>query len=130
MRKEGDIHNSTCKLCPSWGCRRECVGGKIDSVATAEQFRGCTHIKGKLEISLRTSGGNTLSVLESALGEIKEIEGSLQVTRSYPLVSLMFLKKLEKIIGVSTAEHKGTALHHRHRHAPGATPRRFCTVLI
>ncbi|XP_037302260.1 insulin receptor [Manduca sexta] len=109
--EEGDIHNSTCKLCPSWGCRRECVGGKIDSVATAEQFRGCTHIKGKLEISLRTSGGNTLSVLESALGEIKEIEGSLQVTRSYPLVSLMFLKKLEKIIGVSTAEHKGQVLH-------------------
>ncbi|KAG6450517.1 hypothetical protein O3G_MSEX006612 [Manduca sexta] len=98
--EEGDIHNSTCKLCPSWGCRRECVGGKIDSVATAEQARTSRHIE-----------WNTLSVLESALGEIKEIEGSLQVTRSYPLVSLMFLKKLEKIIGVSTAEHKGQVLH-------------------
>ncbi|KAJ0182393.1 hypothetical protein K1T71_001762 [Dendrolimus kikuchii] len=109
---EGDDNKtSTCQPCPKTGCTRECMGGKIDSVATAEQFRGCTHIKGKLEISLRASGGNTLAILESSLGEIREIHGCLQVTRSNPLVSLMFLKNLTKIIGVSEAEYKGQLLH-------------------
>lgn len=107
----GNNKTSTCQPCPKSGCTRECLGGKIDSVATAEQFRGCTHIKGKLEISLRASGGNTLSVLESSLGEIREIHGCLQVTRSNSLVSLMFLKNLTKIIGAPKSEYKGQVLH-------------------
>lgn len=106
----GNETNATCQPCPRSGCVRECLGGKIDSVATAEQFRGCTHIKGKMEFTLRSSGGKTLSLLESALGEIREIHGCLQVTRSYPLVSLMFLKKLRKIIA-NPSEDKGEALH-------------------
>ncbi|XP_049691896.1 insulin-like receptor isoform X1 [Helicoverpa armigera] len=92
-------NNLTCSKCPDGGCMKECQGGKIDSMAAAEQFRGCTHIKGKLEIAVRASGGKTLSVLEESLREIREITGSLQVIRAYPLVSLMFLKNLRKITG-------------------------------
>lgn len=58
----GDIYNATCARCRG-GCVRECAGGKIDSVAAAEQFRGCTHIKGKLEITLRAGGGKTSYIL-------------------------------------------------------------------
>ncbi|KAL4719210.1 hypothetical protein ACJJTC_019400, partial [Scirpophaga incertulas] len=54
--------------------------------------------------------GNTMSALESSLGEIREIVGCLKVTRSYTLISLMFLKSLREIIGVPT-ENKGQALH-------------------
>ncbi|XP_013134628.1 PREDICTED: insulin-like receptor [Papilio polytes] len=98
----GDVHNGTCRPCLPAGCVRECNGGRVDSVAAAEHFRGCTRIKGTLEITLRASGGNTISVLESSLGEIREIDGSLKVVRSYPLVSLMFLKKLRRIGGHNT----------------------------
>lgn len=41
--------------------------------------------------------GNTTALLESALGDIREIHGGLKVTRSNPLVSLMFLKNIERI---------------------------------
>lgn len=37
--------------------------------------------------------------LEAGLGEVRVIEGSLKVMRSYALVSLNFLKKLKKIGG-------------------------------
>ncbi|VVD05182.1 unnamed protein product [Leptidea sinapis] len=84
------LHNRKCvyvcpsgymEPCPASGCVRECAGGKVDSVASAELFRGCTHVRG------------------NALGEIREIEGALRVVRSYPLVSLMFLKSLQRIGG-------------------------------
>lgn len=52
----GNNNNATCERCKS-GCNQECAGAKIDSITTAELFRGCTHIKGTLEISLRTGGG-------------------------------------------------------------------------
>ncbi|XP_050666756.1 insulin-like receptor [Leptidea sinapis] len=96
--EKGETHNSRCEPCPASGCVRECAGGKVDSVASAELFRGCTHVRGVLEIALRASV-NTMSVLENALGEIREIEGALRVVRSYPLVSLMFLKSLQRIGG-------------------------------
>ncbi|XP_026758782.1 insulin-like receptor isoform X2 [Galleria mellonella] len=106
----GDVETATCIPCPKTGCVRECSGGKIDSIAAAERYRGCTHINGKLEITLRASGGNTMAVLESSLGEIREIVGCLQVTRSYMLISLMFLKSLKKIVGVP-GENKGQVLN-------------------
>lgn len=57
----GDKLNATCAPCPkSGGCVRECAGGKIDSIGAAEKFRGCTHIKGKLEITLRSGGKHLL----------------------------------------------------------------------
>ncbi|XP_072941369.1 insulin-like receptor isoform X2 [Epargyreus clarus] len=107
--EEGDAKNSICKPCPS--CVRECVGTKIDSVAAAESYRGCTRIKGDLEISLRPKGGNAMAVLEAALGEIRVISGCLKVTRSYPLVSLMFLRSLERIGGKCDDNKTQTVLH-------------------
>lgn len=50
--------------------------------------------------------GNAVSALESSLGEIREIYGKLKVSRSYSLVSLMFFKKLKKIIGLPLPEYK------------------------
>ncbi|XP_068626888.1 insulin receptor-like isoform X2 [Battus philenor] len=97
----GNAHNGTCRPCRPAGCVRECTGGRVDSVAAAEQFRGCTHLKGSLEISLRAGTGNTMAILEASLGEIREIDGSLKITRSYPLVSLMFLKNLRRIGGLA-----------------------------
>ncbi|CAG9796449.1 unnamed protein product [Diatraea saccharalis] len=108
--KTGDKATARCMSCPDARCKRECNGARIDSVAAAEQFRGCTHIKGTFEISLRATGGNAMAALEDSLGEIREIVGCLKVTRSYTLISLMFLKKLKTIIGVPT-ENKGQALH-------------------
>ncbi|CAH2989241.1 unnamed protein product [Chilo suppressalis] len=108
--EEGDKRTARCTSCPGARCKRECNGARIDSVAAAEQFRGCTHVKGTLEISLRATGGNAMAALEAALGEIREIAGCLKVTRSYTLISLMFLKSLKTIIG-SPTENKGQALH-------------------
>ncbi|XP_026738926.1 insulin-like receptor isoform X2 [Trichoplusia ni] len=110
--EDGDAHNLTCKPCPKSLCVKECRGGKIDSVAAAAQFRGCTHIKGQLEITVRSSGGKTLSALAESLGDIREITGSLQVIRSYPLVSLMFLKNLKKITGSWDASAKKNQVLH------------------
>ncbi|KAJ8735724.1 hypothetical protein PYW07_007344 [Mythimna separata] len=112
----GDPKNATCVKCSPSGCRKDCLGDKIDSVAAAEKYRGCTHVTGNLEISLRASGGNTLALLEESLGEIREITGSLSVIRAYPLVSLMFLKNLKKITALPHSEsdmkkNRGQVLH-------------------
>ncbi|XP_045769194.1 insulin receptor-like isoform X2 [Maniola jurtina] len=106
----GSRYNSTCQRCPNRGCNQECLGGKIDSITSAELFHGCTHVKGTLDISLRTGGGNTMAVLEQSLGEVREISGSLRVVRSYPLVSLMFLRSLRTIGGRET-DNKGQSLY-------------------
>ncbi|CAG4978004.1 unnamed protein product [Parnassius apollo] len=106
----GGARDGMCRPCRPAGCVRECGGGRVDSVAAAEHFRGCTHLKGSLEISLRASAGNTMAILEASLGEIREIDGSLKITRSYPLVSLMFLKNLRRI-GGHTNDNKMQSLY-------------------
>ncbi|XP_073957098.1 LOW QUALITY PROTEIN: insulin-like receptor [Choristoneura fumiferana] len=108
--EKGTKDNASCEKCPPSGCTRECTGGTINSAASAEKFRGCTTINGSLIIALRSSGGNIVSILESALSEVRVIYGVLKVVRSYPLVSLMSLKRLEKIVAIPGL-HKGEALH-------------------
>lgn len=34
-------------------CRKDCQGTNVDSISSAQQLRGCTHIKGSLEIQIR-----------------------------------------------------------------------------
>ncbi|XP_026320144.1 insulin receptor-like isoform X2 [Hyposmocoma kahamanoa] len=109
-KEEGKL-NPRCEPCAPSGCNRECPGGKIDSIDSIEAFRGCTHLKGSLEISLRAGGGNTTALLESALGDIREIHGGLKVTRSNPLVSLMFLKNIERIYANHEENNKAQSLH-------------------
>ncbi|KAI8438726.1 hypothetical protein MSG28_011139, partial [Choristoneura fumiferana] len=91
--EKGTKDNASCEKCPPSGCTRECTGGTINSAASAEKFRG-----------------NIVSILESALSEVRVIYGVLKVVRSYPLVSLMSLKRLEKIVAIPGL-HKGEALH-------------------
>jgi insulin receptor len=43
-----------CVLCVLAGpCRKECQGVSVDSIAAAQKMRGCTYIKGSLEIQIR-----------------------------------------------------------------------------
>lgn len=41
-------------------CHKECPGIVIDSLSTAQELRGCTHINGSLEIQIR--GGSKCCV--------------------------------------------------------------------
>ncbi|KAK9497178.1 hypothetical protein O3M35_004544 [Rhynocoris fuscipes] len=87
----------SCELCEG-NCRKECPGAKIDSPASAMTMRGCTLIRGSLEIQMR-GGSNIVRELEDNLSSIEEITGYLKVVRSFALLSLNFLKKLKVIHG-------------------------------
>ncbi|GAB0095553.1 Insulin-like receptor [Sergentomyia squamirostris] len=100
-KMDNDTNNRTCIPCNGL-CRKTCQGGKIDSISTAQQMRGCTHITGSLEIQIMNQGGlNIVKELEDFLSNIEEIDGYLKVARSFPLVSLGFLKNLKIIHGKS-----------------------------
>ncbi|XP_071446667.1 insulin-like peptide receptor isoform X2 [Hetaerina americana] len=91
------VNNNSCERCNN-SCRKECPGANIDSIAAAQQLRGCTYIKGSLEIQIR-GGKNIVKELEDNLQMIEEIEGYLKIVRSFPLVSLNFLRNLSVIHG-------------------------------
>lgn len=87
----------SCKKCDG-PCQKECTGVNVDSMASAQKLRGCTRITGSLEIQIR-GGKNIVKELEDSLGTIEEIDGYLKVVRSFPLISLNFLKNLRVIRG-------------------------------
>jgi hypothetical protein len=111
-KKPYKIYNNSCILeCPAnymnnathcipcqGTCTKECAGLNVDSITLARQLRGCTHITSSLEIHIR-GGRNIVNELEENLGMIEEIDGYLKVVRSFPLVSLNFLKNLKVIHG-------------------------------
>ncbi|EEB18223.1 Insulin receptor precursor, putative [Pediculus humanus corporis] len=86
-----------CRPCDG-PCKKECPGGSINSISSAQKFAGCTHIKGSLEIHLRFAG-NIVTELQESLRSVEEISGYLKVARSLPLLSLDFLKNLKVIRG-------------------------------
>ncbi|KAK6624304.1 hypothetical protein RUM44_011163 [Polyplax serrata] len=86
-----------CRPC-NGTCKKECPGGSINSISSAQKFAGCTHIKGSLEIHLRFAG-NIVNELQESLRSVVEISGYLKVARSLPLLSLDFLKNLKVIKG-------------------------------
>ncbi|KAJ4434420.1 hypothetical protein ANN_22982 [Periplaneta americana] len=114
------IHGHNFRLRP---CRRECPGVSVDSIAAAQKMRGCTYIKGSLEIQIR--GGSLLILylncdrtrallirsqillilLERGKGAGRELEHvrgdrGLPEDRAFlPLISLNFLRKLRVIHG-------------------------------
>ncbi|XP_058832990.1 insulin-like receptor isoform X2 [Topomyia yanbarensis] len=89
-----------CKKCDKGACPKRCGGGNIDNIQSAQSLKGCEIIEGSLEIQLRSRGGeNIVKELEKFLSSITEIKGYLKVVRSYPLLSLGFLKKLRIIHG-------------------------------
>ncbi|XP_023210808.1 insulin-like peptide receptor isoform X2 [Centruroides sculpturatus] len=79
-------------------CPKVCPGGILTNVASAQRLRGCTHINGSLEIQIQ-GGSNITAELEENLRDVQEISGFLKIARSFPLVSLNFLKNLEMIRG-------------------------------
>ncbi|KAG8231626.1 hypothetical protein J437_LFUL012555, partial [Ladona fulva] len=97
MVKGVDGNYTQCERCND-SCRKECEGASINSISSAQKFRGCTYIKGSLEIQIR-GGKNIVKELEENLNMIEEIQGFLKVVRSFPLVSLNFLKNLSIIHG-------------------------------
>ncbi|XP_011696536.1 PREDICTED: insulin-like receptor [Wasmannia auropunctata] len=87
-----------CEQCKGRWCLKECEGANVESIASAQKLRGCTHIKGSLEIQIR-GGKNIVKELEDSLGTLEEIDGYLKIVRSFPLISLNFLKNLRVIRG-------------------------------
>jgi len=87
-----------CRKCEGRWCLKECAGANVDSIASAQKLRGCTHIAGSLEIQIR-GGKNIVKELEDNLSTIEEIDGYLKIVRSFPLISLNFLKNLRVIRG-------------------------------
>lgn len=118
----------TCKKCGT-KCLRKCTARSIDSIAAAQELKGCSFIIGPLEISVNAlfvyyamkfsltrfidvflqiknnkasdapGSSSIINELEKSLSDIEEISGYLKIVRSYPIVSLSFLKKLRKVHG-------------------------------
>ncbi|XP_074000153.1 insulin-like receptor isoform X2 [Rhodnius prolixus] len=89
-------------------CKKECPGIKVDNIASAQKMKGCTLIKGSLEIQIR-GGSSAVKELDDNLNMIEEITGYLKVVRSFAIISLNFLKNL-KIIHGETLESSKYAL--------------------
>ncbi|XP_060876851.1 insulin-like receptor [Metopolophium dirhodum] len=86
-----------CQQC-SGPCRKVCIAANVESIQSAQKLKGCVIINGSLEIQIR-GGMNIVKELEESLSMIEEITGYLKVVRSFPLVSLTFLRKLHVIRG-------------------------------
>ncbi|XP_034171540.2 insulin-like receptor-like isoform X1 [Osmia lignaria lignaria] len=97
MEDEEANGKGSCKKCEG-PCQKDCAGANVDSIASAQKLRGCTHITGSLEIQIR-GGKNIVKELEDGLSTIEEIDGYLKIVRSFPLISLNFLKNLRVIRG-------------------------------
>ncbi|XP_040190512.1 insulin receptor-related protein-like isoform X2 [Rana temporaria] len=100
-RNESSIVCHKCEgLCPKM-CK---VGIKaIDTIQTAKELTGCTHIEGSLIFNIRR-GNNLASELQRSLGRIETITGFLKIKHSFALVSLSFFKNLKLIRGDSMVD--------------------------
>ncbi|XP_070542081.1 insulin-like peptide receptor [Ptychodera flava] len=90
-------HPRLCQRCDG-PCPKVCVGMTIDSVGAAQMLRGCTVIDGSLKISVH-GGNNVIAELEENLKMIEEVVDYIEISHSYPVVSLTFLKNLRRIGG-------------------------------
>lgn len=90
--------------CAGGKCHKWCLGMSIENIGDAQALRGCTHIQGSLEISIKTGKPNIVfQELEQNLGSIQEIESYLKIVRSFPIFSLKFLNNLSVIHGKTNA---------------------------
>lgn len=86
----------------------------MNNIEAVQKLRGCTTIEGDLDIQIK-GGDNIVQELEKNLGDIEEIRGILKVARSFPLLSLNFLKSLRNITGRQTTSDPsadGDGTHH------------------
>lgn len=132
---DGPSGQRVCTKCVG-SCKKECPPASIESISSAQRYKGCTHINGPFTLSIRNPGGrkfnkqhekkssihfrNVLNVLfflsifadnvvrelETFLSDIEVIEGPLSIVRSYPILSLGFFKKLHTIKGDVTGSKK------------------------
>ncbi|XP_054706404.1 insulin-like peptide receptor [Uloborus diversus] len=79
-------------------CPKICDGAVVDSVGSAQKLKGCTYVNGSLEIQIQ-GGENIINELETSLSSIQMIRGYLKIARSFPLISLHFLRDLVEIQG-------------------------------
>lgn len=104
--------DNTCQKCLG-PCSKRCHAKIIDSIGEAQKLEGCSVITNSLEIQLRSqvgAGANIVKELERYLSSIEEIHGFLKIARSYPIISLSFLKNLKKIKG-NTLDKKKFSLY-------------------
>ncbi|XP_044591590.1 insulin-like receptor isoform X2 [Cotesia glomerata] len=97
---------ASCKECDR-ACSKVCSGASVDSIASAQKLRGCTRIEGSLEIQIK-GGKHMVKELEDNLNMIEIIDGYLKIVRSFPLISLNFLKNLKLINGSQLENDKYT----------------------
>ncbi|XP_031675443.1 insulin-like growth factor 1 receptor, partial [Oncorhynchus kisutch] len=86
-----------CSACDGL-CDKICDEKVIDSVDAAQSLKGCTVVKGNLQINIRR-GQNIVSELESFMGLIQTVTGYVRIRHSQTLGSLSFLKSLRYING-------------------------------
>ncbi|MED6256852.1 Insulin-like growth factor 1 receptor, partial [Ataeniobius toweri] len=84
-------------------CDKVCDGKLIDSVDAAQSLKGCTVIKGDLQITIRR-GHNMVAELESFTGLIQRVTGHVRIRHSHTLSSLAFLRSLRFIDGENLHE--------------------------
>ncbi|XP_032416540.1 insulin-like growth factor 1 receptor [Xiphophorus hellerii] len=92
----------SCTACDGL-CDKVCDGKVIDSVDAAQSLKGCTVIKGDLQITIRR-GHNMVAELESFTGLIQRVTGYVRIRHSHTLSSLAFLRSLRYIDGESLHE--------------------------
>jgi hypothetical protein len=99
--------SASCSPCTGKDCWRKCKPVVVDSVEAAESLKGCQVIQGALDIQMKSkSGVNIDQVLRDSLSDIVEIEDYLKISRSYPIVTLKFLKSLRTIQGKKLESNK------------------------
>ncbi|KAM4744731.1 insulin-like growth factor 1 receptor isoform 2-T2 [Anableps anableps] len=92
----------SCTACDGL-CDKVCDGKIIDSMDAAQSLKGCTVIKGDLQITIRR-GHNMVAELESFTGLIQRVTGHVRIRHSHTLSSLAFLRSLRYIDGESLHE--------------------------
>ncbi|XP_062380455.1 insulin-like growth factor 1 receptor isoform X2 [Sardina pilchardus] len=86
-----------CRACDGV-CDKICESKNIDSVNAAQSLKGCTVIKGNLNINIRR-GDNITAELENFMGLIETVTGYVRIRHSHTLQSLSFLRSLRYING-------------------------------
>lgn len=98
----GYIENVNDKhLCDHCGgdCPKVCQSSVVSNIQTAQSLKGCTKINGSLEIYVSSGGAEIVKELEENLKYLTEISGYLKIARSFPLITLNFLRNLKVIHG-------------------------------
>uniref|UniRef100_A0A8C6U6K6 Tyrosine-protein kinase receptor n=1 Tax=Neogobius melanostomus TaxID=47308 RepID=A0A8C6U6K6_9GOBI len=95
-------HSMSCTACDGL-CDKVCEEKVIDSLDAAQSLKGCTVIKGNLDINIRR-GHNMVAELESFTGSIQRVTGYVRIRYSNTLSSLAFLRSLKTIDGETLIE--------------------------